>query len=109
MTMTARMVKHSGRNRVYACLPCETLSSKIKGLIKLNNKTLGLSDKDKKISVKVIQAPVNRFSGSVSVQANRPKMGQMFQNEGESISAWECRVLKRARYCEYGDFEDQAC
>ena len=37
------------------------------------------------------------------------KMGRMFQSEGESISAWECRVVERARYCEYGNFEDQAC
>ena len=36
-------------------------------------------------------------------------MGRMFQAEGESISAWECRIVERAKYCEYGDFEDQAC
>ena len=36
-------------------------------------------------------------------------MGPMFQSERESISAWECRVVERARYCEYGNFEDQAC
>ena len=36
-------------------------------------------------------------------------MGRMFQSEGESISSWECRVVEPARYCEYGDFEDQAC
>ena len=36
-------------------------------------------------------------------------MGRMFQLEGESISAWECRVVERARYREYGNFEDQAC
>ena len=52
---------------------------------------------------------MNRFSGSVSVQVERTKIGQMFQNEGESIRARECRVLEQARYCEYGDFEDQAC
>ena len=33
----------------------------------------------------------------------------MLQSEGESISAWECRVVERAKYCEYGEFEDQAC
>ena len=27
----------------------------------------------------------------------------------ESISAWECRVVERAKCCEYGNFEDQAC
>ena len=36
-------------------------------------------------------------------------MGRMFQSKGESISAWECRVVKRAKYCEYENFEDQAC
>ena len=36
-------------------------------------------------------------------------MGRMFQFKGESISAWECRVVERARYCEDGNFEDQAC
>ena len=36
-------------------------------------------------------------------------MGRMFQSEGESISGWECRVVERAKYCEYGNFEDQAC
>ena len=81
----------------------------MKRLINPNKKTLGLSEEDKNNPVKVIQALVNRFSGSVSVQAEKTKMGQMFQNEGESSSAWECRVLERARYCEYGDFEDQAC
>ena len=86
-----------------------TLPSKMKRLFNTNNKTLGLSEEDKNNPVKVIQALVNRFSGSVSVQAEKTKMGQMFQNEGESISAWECRILERARYCEYGDFEDQAC
>ena len=86
-----------------------TLPSKKKRLINPNSKTLGLSEEDKNNPVKVIQALVNRFSGCVSVQAEKTKMGQMFQNEGESISAWECRVLERARYCEYGDFEDQAC
>ena len=36
-------------------------------------------------------------------------MCQMVQHEGESISSWECRVVERARYCEYGEFEDQTC
>ena len=66
-----------------------TLPSKMKRLINSNNKTLGLSEEDKNNPVKVIQALVSRFSGSVSVQAERTKMGQMFQNEGESISVWE--------------------
>ena len=98
-------------NKLSLCMSTlrATLPSKMKRLINPNNKTLGLSEEDKNNPVKGIQALVNRFSGSVSVQAEKTKMGQMFQNEGESISAWECRVLERARYCEYGDFEDQAC
>ena len=48
------------------------------------------------------------FGGSVRVQAERTKTGRMFQCEEESISALECRVEERARYCEYGNFEDQA-
>ena len=59
--------------------------------------------------MKVIKALIKRFGGSVSVQAERTKMGRMFQSEWEFISAWECRVVERARYCEYGNFEDQAC
>ena len=86
-----------------------TLPSKMKRLINPNNKTLGLSEENKDNPVKVIQALIKRFGGSVSVQAERTKMGRMFQSEGESISAWECRVVERAKYCEYGDFEDQAC
>jgi len=38
--------------------------------------------------MKVIQALVKRFGDSVSVQADRTKMGRMFQSEGEFISAW---------------------
>ena len=58
--------------------------------------------------MKVIQALVKRFGGSVSVQAGRTKMRLMFQSERESISAWERRVVERAKYCEYENFEDQA-
>ena len=86
-----------------------TLPSKMKRLINPNNKTLGLSEEDKSDPVKVIQALVKRFGGSISVQAERTKMGRMFQSKGESISAWECRVVERPKYCEYGNFEDQAC
>ena len=86
-----------------------TLPSKMKRLIIPNNKTLGLFDEDKSDPVKVIQYLVKRFGGSVSVQAERTKMGGMFQSEGESISAWECRVVERVKYCEYGNFEHQAC
>ena len=87
----------------------EPLPSKMKRLINPNNKTLELSEEDKSDPVKVIEALVKRFGGSVSVQAERTKMGRMFQSEGESISVWECRVGARAKYCEYGNFEDQAC
>ena len=80
------------------------LPSKKKRLINPNNKSLGLSEEDKSDPVKVIQALVKRFGGSVSVQAERTKMGRMFQSEGESISAWEVGVVERAKYC-----EDQAC
>ena len=62
-----------------------TLPSKMKRLINPNNKTLGLSEEDKNNPVKVIQALVNRFSGSVSVQTEKTKMGQMFQNEGSRL------------------------
>ena len=68
-----------------------------------------MSEEDKSDPVKVIQALVTRFGGSVSVEAERTKLGRMFQFEGESISAWECRVVERSKYCEYGNFEDQAC
>ena len=37
------------------------------------------------------------------------KMCRMLQSEGESISAWEYRVVGLAKYTEYGEFEDQAC
>ena len=80
----------------------------MKRLINPNNKTLGLSEEDKSDPVKVIKALIKRFGGSVSVQAERTKMGRMFQSERESISAWECRVVERAKYCEYGNFEDLA-
>ena len=70
----------------------ETLPSKMKRLINPNNKTLGLSEEDKSDPVKVIKAFIKRFGGSVSVQAERTKMGRMFQSEGESISAWEYNV-----------------
>ena len=44
---------------------------------------------------------MNRLSGSVSVQAERTKMGQTFKIRGE----WCLGVPG----IEYGDFEDQAC
>ena len=80
-----------------------TLPLKMKRLINPHNKTLGLSEEDKSDPVKVIQALIKHFGGSVSVQAERAKMGRMFQFEGESISAWECRMVERAKYCEYGN------
>ena len=86
-----------------------TLPSKMKRLINPNNKTLGLFEEDKSEPVKVIQDLVKRFGGSVSVHAERTKMGRMFQSKGQSINAWECRVVERVKYCEYGNFEDQAC
>ena len=86
-----------------------TLPPKMKRLINPNNKTLGLPEEDKSNPVKVLQALVKRFGGSVRVQAEQTKMGRMFQNEGETISSWECRIVERAKYCEYGDFQDQGC
>ena len=86
-----------------------TLPPRMKRLINPSNRTLGLSVIDNSNPVKVLQALIKRFGGSVSVQAERTKMGRMFQAEGESISAWECRIVEQAKYCEYGDFEDQAC
>lgn len=57
-----------------------TLPPKMKRLINPNNKTLCLSDEDNSNLVKVLQALVKRFGGSVSVQAERSKIGRMFQN-----------------------------
>ena len=61
--------------------------------------------------MKVMQALIKRFGGRVSVQAKRTKMGRKSQSEGESISAWKCRVVEGGggKYCEYGNFEEQAC
>ena len=81
-----------------------TLPSKMKRLINPNNRTLGLSEEDKSDLVKVIQALVKGFGGSVSVQAERTKMAHVFQSKGESR---ECPMVERAKYCEYGSFEDQ--
>ena len=64
-----------------------TLPSKMKRLINPNNKTLGQFEEDKSDPVKVIQDLVKRFGGSEGVQAERTKMGLMFQSEGESTSA----------------------
>ncbi len=36
----------------------------------------------------------------MSVQAERTKMDRTLQSEGESISAWKCRVVERAKFCE---------
>ena len=74
-----------------------TPPSKMKRLINPNNKTLEQSEEDKSDPVKVIKALIKCFAGRVSVQAERTKMGRMFQSEGESISAGECRVVERAR------------
>ena len=110
MTIKARMEKKQWKKQ-NLCMSTlrATLPSKMKILINPNNKTLGLSEEDKSDPVKVIKALIKRFGGSVSVQAERTNMGRMFQCEGEFISAWECRVAERARYFEYGNFEDQAC
>ena len=86
-----------------------TLPSNMKRLINPNNNTLGRTEEDKSDPVKVIQALLKHFGGSVSVQAEWTKMGCMIQSKGESISAWECRVVEWAKYCEYGNFEDQPC
>ena len=56
-----------------------TLPPKMKRLINPNNKTLGLPEEDKSNPVKVLQALVKRFGGSVRVQAEQTKMGRMFQ------------------------------
>jgi len=61
----------------------------MKRLINQTNKTLGLSKEDKSDPVKVIQALVKRFGGSVSLQVEQTKMVRMFKSKGESISAWE--------------------
>ena len=47
--------------------------------------------------MKVMQALIKRFGGRVSVQAKRTKMGRKSQSEGESISAWKCRVVEGGR------------
>ena len=90
MTIKARMEKKQQKKQ-NLCMSTlrATLPSKKKRLINPNNKSLGLSEEDKSDPVKVIQALVKRFGRSVGVQAERTKMGRMFQSEGESISAWE--------------------
>ena len=88
---------------------CPTLPTIIKRLISPRNKTPGLSVTDNSNPAEVILALIKRFRCSVSAQCERTKMGSMFQTEGESICAYECLVVERAKYCEYGDFEDQAC
>ena len=50
-----------------------TLPSKMKRLINLNNKTLGLSEEDKNDPVKVIEALVKRFGGSVVFKLSERK------------------------------------
>ena len=79
----------------YLCISTlrATLPPRMKRLINPSKKTLGLSATDNSNLVKVLQALTKRFGGSVSVQTKRTKMGRMFQVEGESISAWECRVV----------------
>ena len=105
MMIKARMEKkHWKKQNLCMSTLRATLPSKMKRLINPNNKTLGLSEEDKSDPVEVIQALVKRFGGSDSVQAERMKMGRVLQSEGESISAWECRVVERAKYYEYGNF-----
>ena len=77
------------------------LPPRMRTLINPSNKTLGLSVTDNSKPVKVLQALMKRFGGSVSVQAERTKMGRTFQVEGAPVSAWEVRVVQRAKYCEY--------
>lgn len=55
---------------MHACL-ADHSSRKLKRLINPNNKTIELTEEDKNDPVKVIQALVKRFSGRVSVQAER--------------------------------------
>ena len=62
-----------------------TLPPRMKRTVNQSNKTLGLSVTDNGSSVKV----------------KRTKMGRMFQAEGKSISALECRVVEQAKYCKY--------
>ena len=105
MMIKARMEKkHWKKQNLYMSTLRATLPSKMKRLINPNNKTLGLAEEDKSDPVEVIQALVKRFGGSDSVQVERMKMGRVLQSEGESISAWECRVVERAKYYEYGNF-----
>ena len=96
MTIKARMEKKKTTEETNLCMSTlrATLPSKKKRLINPNNQSLGLSEEDKTDPVNVIQALVKRFGGSVSVQAERTKMGRMFQSEGESVSAWEVRVVE---------------
>ena len=56
-----------------------TLPPKMKRLINPSNKTLELPEEDKSNPVKVLQALVKRFGGSVSVQAERTKMCGCFK------------------------------
>ena len=72
-----------------------TLSRRMKRPINPRNKTLGLSVMDNGNPVKVLQALIKRFGGSVSAQAERTELGRMFQAEGESISGWECQIVEQ--------------
>ena len=70
MTIRARMGQNSGRKQ-NLCMSTlrATLPSNMKRLINPNNNTLGRTEEDKSDPVKVIQALLKHFGGSVSVQA----------------------------------------
>ncbi len=69
---------------------------------------LNLSVAEQQQPVTVIKALKKYFGGSISVQAERTRLGRMYQNEGENVQSWEARVRQCAAYCEYDTFEDQA-
>ena len=82
MTIKARMGKNQWKKQNLCMSTLRAiLPSKMKRLINPNNKTLGLSEEDKSDPAKVIKALIKRFGGSVSVQAERTKMGRTFQSE----------------------------
>lgn len=81
------------------------MSDEVKSLYKHNLKFA--SPKDSDSPKKVLRALLDYFSEAVGVLAERTTFNKMLQNEGESISDWECRCRKQGARCDYGSYEDE--
>ena len=81
------------------------MSDEIKSLYKHNLKFN--EDKDRDSPKKVLRALMDYFSEAVGVLAERTTFNKMFQNEGESISDWECRCRKQGARCDFSAYEDE--